>query len=272
MDGAVWQGAQGRNWAQMYTRTDRAFTGLTEQLLALIRTLPGETILDIGCGAGELALAVSRQRPRSKVVGLDISADLVDAAGQRSESGRAVEFLVGDAARWSRAGFAPDLLISRHGVMFFEAPEAAFAHLASIATPGAALAFSCFRALPENPWAADVNAILGVPASVEPQAPGPFAFADPGRVETILSVGGWSAVEIRPADFAFILGFGDDPVGDALEFLLHIGPAATALAGLEAAERGQCEAALVRWLEEHRSGEVVALPAAAWLVTARRGR
>lgn len=271
MDGTVWRGIQGRNWAEMYSRTDRAFTGLTEQLLGLIRDLPGETILDIGCGAGELTLAVARQRPRATVIGLDISVDLLGAARQRAEHSRAVEFVLGDAAQWSRAGFTPDLLISRHGVMFFDAPEAAFEHLAQIAAPGAVLAFSCFRTLAENRWAADVNAIFDIPERPDPRASGPFAFADPHHIEAVLSAGAWSAVQISPADSAFILGLGPDAVSDALDFVSNIGPSAAALAGMEPGARDEAEAALVRWLEENRSGDVVALPAAAWLVTARRG-
>jgi 2-polyprenyl-3-methyl-5-hydroxy-6-metoxy-1,4-benzoquinol methylase len=41
-------------------------------------------VLDIGCGAGELSLALAAARPQAQVRGLDVSADLVAAAQQRA--------------------------------------------------------------------------------------------------------------------------------------------------------------------------------------------
>ena len=62
---------------------------------------------------------------------------------------------------------------------------------------------------------------------------------------------------------------GDDPVEDAIGFFRRIGPAAQALRALEGTAREAAEARLRDWLEQHRSGNLVALGAAAWIVTAR---
>ena len=267
--GAEWQDKVGRNWAQEYARTDRAFSGLTERLLARIAELPGERVLDVGCGAGELSLAIARARSAAQVVGLDVSADLVAAARDRATDRANVCFELGDAARWSDPGFAPDLLVSRHGVMFFDDPSAAFENLRRIAAPDAQLAFSCFRAPRENPWAAGAVELLGQPPG-DPEAPGPFAFADPQRVETILSAGGWEEIDFAPVDFAYVAGAGDDPAGEALALFRRIGPAARALAQAPEAERPALESKLADWIEDNRSGDLVAFAAAAWIVTARR--
>jgi SAM-dependent methyltransferase len=132
------------------------------------------------------------------VVGVDISPQLVATAQDRGANRANVAFEVGDAAVWQpEVDFAPDLLVSRHGVMFFDDPVAAFAHLAELAAAGAGLMFSCFRAPSENPFFTEVGRLLpDTGAPVDPRAPGPFAFADRGYVEDLLAQAGWGAVEL----------------------------------------------------------------------------
>lgn len=77
--GLDWQAVVGRNWAEMYHLTDRSFAGLTQQLLDRVERFPAQQVLDVGCGAGELALALARYRPRTRIVGVDISPELIAA-------------------------------------------------------------------------------------------------------------------------------------------------------------------------------------------------
>ncbi len=264
-----WQAQVGRSWAAMYPQTDRAFAGLTQRLLERVSSCDGDSVLDIGCGAGQLSLAIARSRPRARIIGLDVSADLVAAAQIRGANHGNVEFSLGDAANWQRVDFAPDLLVSRHGVMFFDDPPGAFTHLRSICSSGAHLVFSCFRTPRENRWASDFADLLGIPPAADPRAPGPFAFADPQYVEAILGSAGWQGIDFEPVDFAYVTGKGDDPVGDAAGFFSRIGPTAAALRALDSDAREQAMKRIIRLLETHRSGDLVALGAAAWIVTAR---
>lgn len=269
--GMDWRAQTGRSWAESYHLTDRSFAGLTQRLLERIAEREGGQVLDIGCGAGELSLAIARNRPYAQVVGVDISAQLVGAASQRGEQLANVRFVEADAATWQEPGFAPEVLVSRHGVMFFDAPVPAFANLLDLAAPEAELIFSCFRSPQENPWATDLAKLLQLPPSANPTAPGPFAFADPQYVEDILSGAGWLGPGFEPVDFAYIAGKGEDPVEDALGLFRRIGPAAQALRALEGEALASAEARIREWLEDHRSGDLVALPAAAWIVTAGHG-
>ena len=268
-----WTDTVGRSWAALWAETDRSFSGLTQQLLDRLTAYPAARILDVGCGAGELSLALGRARPNVPIVGVDISPALIDAARERGINRPNVSFVLGDAAQWHDPDGAPDLIVSRHGVMFFEDPVAAFTAIRGGAAPGAKLLFSCFRSPSENPWATELPSMIRdgiVPAAGgDPYAPGPFAFADPAHVRAILEGAGWQDVAVDAADFAYIAGFGPDAVGDARRFFSRIGPAAAALRELREPERSAIAERMGEWLESRRSGDIVAFPAAAWIVTAR---
>lgn len=270
-DRMEWEGRVGRKWADEWRRTDRSFAGLTDRLLGRASARQITRALDVGCGAGELSLALARGHAGAEVVGLDVSADLVAAARERGGHLSNVRFEVADAAAWTCDGFTPDLLISRHGVMFFPDAVEAFAHLAGIAAPGARLVFSCFRDVSENPWAERITTLLpsGAVPEVDPQAPGPFAFADRDRVETILRTAGWREISFEKVDFAYIAGAGNNPVDDAMSYFLAIGPAARAAAQLSDADRATFVGKLRRFLANNQEGSLIALPAAAWIVSAR---
>ena len=267
-----WQGQAGEGWAAEWKRTDRSFGSLTERLLARSREFPFRHALDIGCGAGELTLALARGRPQTRIIGLDVSPPLIAAACSRADNMPNVEFVLADAARWHPAdAFTPQLLVSRHGVMFFADPPAAFANLASFAAPGAALLFSCFRRREENPFFTEVGSLLPQSnESADAHAPGPFAFADREHVAAILVDGGWSELAFEPFDFAMIAGAGEDPIEDATAYFRRIGPAASALRQMDEPERSRTVDALRRVAQENCRDGVVALRAAAWIVTARR--
>jgi SAM-dependent methyltransferase len=265
-----WQGVTGQSWADEWRRTDRSFAPLTARLLETISAEPGERVLDIGCGAGELALAVAAARPGAQVLGLDISPELVRAAQLRAGPGN-VRFALGDAAGWSDPAFVPDLLVSRHGVMFFGDPPAAFAHLAAASAPDARLVFSCFRSARLNSWAAAIARLLpasgGAPA--DPHAPGPFAFADPVHVRAVLAAG-WTDIAFEEVDFAYVAGEGEDAVNDAAAFFSRIGPFAAAMRSLPEAERPALREAVRGVIEQHREESRIVFRAAAWIVSARR--
>ncbi len=265
-----WQGWVGRTWADEWRRTDRSFAGLTPHLLAVIAAIPGRQVLDLGCGAGEISLAVAQARPDARVTGIDISSELVAVANQRATDigAQRVRFANADAGIFRDERAPADLLVSRHGVMFFADPPAVFRHLAHQAAPGAHLVFSCFRERTQNPWAELFDRVLphAMPVPADSHAAGPFAFADPEHVRC--SLAGWGEITFTPVDFTYVAGAGAHPLADAIGFFSRIGPTAARLAGLTAGARSNALAAMANVLEPYCDNGVVALPAAAWIVTA----
>jgi len=270
-EASEWTGVVGSAWADEWRRTDRSFGALTDRLLEPGAIAGFTAALDIGCGAGELVERMARAYPAAHVTGVDISAELIAVARARCAGLVNVDFLEADASRWRPDAWRhPELLLSRHGVMFFADPVAAFAHLRARAAPGARLRFSCFRARKDNAWAEALAAVLPNPsAPPDPAAPGPFAFGDPARVEAILAAAGWTEIGFEPVDYAMIAGEGTNAVDEALTYFQRIGPAARALRELPEGARTAARARLREMLAGQHADGRVAMPAAAWIVTAR---
>jgi SAM-dependent methyltransferase len=269
--GDEWRGRVGVSWAAEWVRTDRSFAELTGKLIDAVQSglqTNGDSrrrrILDIGCGAGETALRLAHARPDLDIVGLDLSDELIAAARDRGGAPSNLSFVVGDAAIW--AGETPfDAAVSRHGVMFFDDPVAAFGHLHGLMKPGAPLAFTCFAPRGDNPWATEIAALIGAPSPLDLHAPGPFAFAETDRVEGILQSAGWRDAAPERIDYRYVAGGGADPIGDAYDFFMRIGPAARHIATLGAAARQKLEPRLTSWLAAHVEEGEVRFPASAWL-------
>ncbi|MBA2935703.1 methyltransferase domain-containing protein [Sphingomonas sp. CGMCC 1.13654] len=276
MDKEEWAGRVGDVWATEQHRTDRTFEpvdeALVEAAVAAVYGIATPHILDVGCGAGTTSFSLATRLPGATINGIDLSpalsgAAVARAAGLPDHVRSRCRFERADATVWTgETGF--DLLVSRHGVMFFDDPVAAFAHLRSLAKAGGRLVFSCFRAPKENAWVAKFAHLMpGGPS--DPHAPGPFAFADRDRVAAILAEAGWRDAQATALDFAYVAGAGGDPVADANDFFARIGPVSRAIRELDEAGRERLRAGLDEQVRAHFDGEKVSFPAAAWIWSAQ---
>jgi SAM-dependent methyltransferase len=267
-----WKGKIGQNWARECARTDRSFSGLTTVLVDRTCALSPSCLLDIGCGAGETAIAVGRATPKADIIGIDLSEPLIAVARQRGRPLKNVRFAIADASAWRDPIFVPDTLMSRHGVMFFANPVKAFTNLNASSRRGAQLIFSCFRDRSDNAWATEIGKLVGaveMPGDIT--APGPFAFADKTHVTRILAAAGWENIAFEPVNWDYVAGDGADPVYDAVEYFQKIGPAASALAGFEGAEHDSMLGKIADLCALNTQNGRVVFKASAWIVTARAG-
>lgn len=272
-----WNGAVGERWLTYNDWLDRRTEAYGRAALAAAAARPGEAVLDIGCGAGATAFELARAvGAGGSVIGVDVSAPLLGRARERAAAlGLAVEFRLADA---SRPLFGParfDLLFSRFGVMFFDDPAAAFAELRKTLKPGGRLAFACWQAPERNDWyrwpLRAIAAEIDLPR-VDPRAPGPFALAEPERIERVLGTAGFDAIELSAFEAPFYLGEGDDPdaaAADAYDQVLRVGPVARLLAAQDEAVRARAEARLREALSELARERGIAMMGATWTVTAR---
>jgi len=84
-----------------------------------------------------------------------------------------------------------------------------------------------------------------------------------------LTAAGWGSLHREAVAFGYRVGGGDDPVGDAVNFLTRIGPSAPLLRAASVDERAAMIARLTEAVRQHLHDGVVDFPASAWLWSAR---
>jgi SAM-dependent methyltransferase len=213
----------------------------------------------------DLARAVA---PDGTVVGVDLSAAVLAFAQRAAKGCERVRFVQADAQVFPFEPASFDAAFSRFGVMFFADPTAAFINIRRGLRPNGRLAFVCWRALEGNPL--DIVPLRAASAHLPPQpahdpdAPGPFAFANPDRVRGILERASFEEIEITARDEQ--VGSGD------LDTMLAICSRVGAL-GKILRENPELRAATLpavrSALAAHDGPDGVRLNAATWVVTAR---
>jgi SAM-dependent methyltransferase len=272
---AYWNDEAGTRWTTIQRRTDELFGVLTAAAIDSADPRPGESVLDVGCGCGATVLELARRvGPAGRVVGVDVSRPMLALASERvqAEGLRTVTLHLADAATYPFRAAEFDLAFSRFGVMFFGDPVTAFANIRRSLRAGGRLACLTWRPLADNPWfAVPLAAALRhvpPPAPADPEAPGPMSFADPARVQRILSGAGFAAIELQRRDVMMKLS-GPNEVDRATEFATQVGPASRALIGAAPAAQAAATTAIRDALADYDGPSGVILPGSVWFVTAR---
>lgn len=269
-----WTTGPGRVWAEEYARLDTLMAPLTEALFAQAAIAPGESVLDIGCGPGTTSLgAADRTGPGGRVTGVDISPTLLTVARRRAEGRTNLGFVEADAQTHPFAPAAADLILSRHGLMFFADPAAAFRNLAAALRPGGRITFVAWAEAALNPWVRDPRAAaearLGQVPPDPPQSPGMFAFAARGYVAGLLRAAGFGAVTAGPLHADFVVAGG---AAEGAAFAAAMGPVNYVMrvkSGTEA-DRAAITRDITRRFRDYETPEGLRVPAVMNLFTATR--
>lgn len=266
-----WKGDQGRWWALNAERNETAFDVFTAELLHLASIRPGDHVLDVGCGCGAMTLVAAYAAHPGQVVGIDISAAVLQEAYRRSENAgaRNLNLVRADAASPPFAEGSFDVLLSRFGVIFFDDSPAAFASLARATRPGGRLVFTAWQG---NDRHLHAGLPLGfvqahLPSREAPARSPHWNLRDPDDIRQILRDAGFSDIEIDGTTPA--LRVGADPE-DALDYYLSTPIAHSLLCQVDEHLRARISDALRAALAAYARADGVWLPSAAWLVSARR--
>jgi trans-aconitate 2-methyltransferase len=113
-------------------------------LLARIPVADARTVVDLGCGPGTLTRGLIDIWPQAVIIGVDSSADMIDAAAEHEVTGR-LDFVQGDAQDWQPAG-PVDVVIANAVLHWVPGHLGLIGRIAQWLTPGGVFAFQ----VPDN--------------------------------------------------------------------------------------------------------------------------
>lgn len=253
-----WQGPMGKRWAAAASTADDQFAPLTDASIVTLMPLPGQRLLDVGCGSGGTTAALAALvRPDGHVTGVDPSADNL-AIAARITKGLPVTLIEGDAQVHPFATGEFDGVFSRLGVMFFEDPTAAFANLRRATKTGGRLVFTCWPPREQSEvMIVPARALLGVidmAPPAPPGAPSPFSLGDVDVTRSILERAGWGDVTF--SEVTVEISFPDDLAAAARQLASTL-PASLLLQGVDEATMAKARVALEGAVPESRRQSTV---------------
>jgi SAM-dependent methyltransferase len=207
-----------------------------------------ETVLDVACGSGQLALVAARRGIRT--AGVDIAANAIAAARGRAEAeGLSVRFDVGDAEALPYHDGSFDVVASLFGAMFAPRPDVVSDELLRVCRPGGRIAMGNWT---REGFIGQMLKTIGRFVA-PPGMPSPLLWGDESTVRGRL--GSFvSDLKMTRVNYRFNYPFAP---AEVVEFFgKNYGPMTRAFGSLGAEQRRELKAELVAlWSEHNRSEE-----------------
>ena len=266
----AWDGDEGAYWAAHPEHFDRSVGAYHRPLMETAAIGPNHRVLDVGCGTGQVARDAARVASAGSVLGVDLSAAMLDYARRQAatEGLDNVEFLQADAQVHEFEAGAFDVAVSRTGAMFFGDKVAAFRNIGRALRSGGGLVLLTWQPLSENEWIREFSAAMAAGRDLPmpaPDAPGPFSLSEPERIDALLGEAGY--IDITIEGTAAPMWFGRD-VDDA--FGLVSGLLGWMLEGLDHDAKAGALDRLRASLTAHASGDGVFYESATWTTRGTR--
>ncbi len=203
--------------------------GALEFLRALHLT-PGSSLLDVGCGAGQIAIPAARAGVR--VTGLDLAPNQIAQARARAEQeGLTAHFDEGDAENMPYPDAQFDTVVSLFGAMFAPRPERVAAELLRVTRPGGRIVMANWT--PEG-FVGQLFRLMGKHVPPPPLMPSPLLWGKDEQVQDRLTEG-TAELHLTRRMYPFSYPFAP---GDVVKFYRDLyGPTNRAFAALD--EHGQ---------------------------------
>ena len=208
-----------------YDRFCRYMERGAEEFFDRLAVQPGTKLLDVGCGAGQLALIAARKRVN--VTGCDIATNWLEQAQSRADAeGLTAKFEEGDAESLPYPDGAFDTVTTLIGAMFAPRPEMVAAQLTRVCRPGGMIAMANWT---PGGFIGQMFKIIARHIA-PPGMPSPVLWGDEATVRDRLSRG-IARLEVSRRMYPFEYPFSP---ADVVEFFReNYGPMTRAFAALE---------------------------------------
>ena len=215
--------------------------------LARLSVAPGTRMLDVGCGAGQIAIPAARAGVR--VTGVDIAVNSIEQARVRAQAeGLDVHFDEGDAEMLAFADGTFDLVVSLIGAMFAPRPERVAAELVRVCRPGGRIVMANWT--PEG-FVGQMFKTIGKHVPPSPLMPSPLLWGNEAAVRERLQ-GGIAELQMTKRLYPFHYPFAPPEV---VEFYRsYYGPTNRAFTTLDAAGQTALRSDLEQlWTQHNRA-------------------
>ena len=218
--------------------------------------------LDIASGTGEPGLTIARLAPKGSVVLTDLVAEMLDIAARRAGAqGIAnvqTQVCSADDLPFDDATF--DSVSVRFGYMFFPDVAKATAEFARVLRPRGRLCASVWIRPDANPWTSLVMQAIGVEVALappDPDGPGMFRCAEPGKVGALFESAGLHDVDEWDVSVELVTRTPTEYWDMISE---HVSLAVAALAQVDDAARERIQAAVIDQVSAYDDGTSVRVP------------
>jgi SAM-dependent methyltransferase len=175
--------------------------------VAMVESLelqPGQRVLELACGPGDTGfMAAELVQPGGRLISSDGAEPMLEVARARAAQLdiQNVEFRQLELEWIDLETASVDAVLVRWGIMLTVDPSAAAHEIRRVLRPGGHAALAVWDARERNPWALIPSMALmelGHAEPPDPDAPGPFALAQEGRLAELLDDAGFTEVEVIP--------------------------------------------------------------------------
>ena len=227
----IWE-AMSPGWERRREFLGEFTRDITEWMVRTLDAQPGETILELAAGTGDIGFTVAPALgPTGKLITTDLAPGMVAVAKRRAaELGVTnAEIRVADATDTGLEGDSVDGILCRWGYMLMPDPAAALAETRRVLKPTGRHVLSVMGNPAGSAWVTVISKALvslEMIPPVDPNAPGGiFSLSDPGKLTAMLNDAGYA--NVRTEEMEFWLRFPD--FDDYWSFILEFAGAAAVL-------------------------------------------
>ena len=141
MDGlAQFKQAQKEGWAN-FAPLEAVTTPAAARLVHFAAVQPGQSVVDVGCGTGVVAITAARKG--ATVSAIDLTPQLLERARENAQiAAVGIDFREGDVEQLPFSDGEFDVVLSQFAHIFAPRPEVAIAEMLRVLKPGGTIAFS----------------------------------------------------------------------------------------------------------------------------------
>jgi SAM-dependent methyltransferase len=218
------------------------------EFIARLNFRPGNCVLDVACGTGNLAIPAARMG--AQVTGIDIAPNLIEQAKAWARAEKlTIQFEEGDAEQLPYPTASFDAVVTMFGAMFAPRPDKVASELIRVCRPGGRIAMANWT--PDG-FIGQMFKIVGKHVPPAPGTPSPLLW---GSEATVTERLGSQVADLRCTPRTITFNFPFDAAATVEYFRTYYGPTLRAFAALNPEAQNALRSDLEQLWMQHNRGQ-----------------